>query len=143
VQFRPVRRGTDAIVIYLADMPTIAFISIVLTVVAQLAIVVVLVRTFLRTRDVGFVWLGAAVIIWPFVSSLLDAGGRLLMDDHARGRLSGFFPFSLVERGQLTLGSLVVSFAYLKILVGFVLLLVAVLHLSRTRSASIPQATHQ
>lgn len=124
-------------------MPTLVVISIVLTIVAQLAIIVVLVRTFLRTRDVGFVWLGAAVVVWPLVSGLLDAGGRFLLDDHARGRLVGFFPFSLVERGQMTRGSLVLSLTYFKILVGFVLLLVAVLHLSKTRSTNIPHATHQ
>lgn len=124
-------------------MPAIAYVSIVLTVAAQLAIIVVLVRTFLRTRDTGFVWLGAAVVIWPFVSSLLDAGGRFLLDDHARGHLAGLFPFSLVERGQMTLGDLVMSVAYFKILIGFVLLLVAVLHLSKTKNNSIPHATHQ
>jgi len=124
-------------------MSAITFVSIVLTIVSQLAIIVVLVRTFLRTRDIGFVWLGAAVVVWPFVSSLLDAGGRFLADDHARGHLTGLFPFSLVERGQMTLGDLVVSVTYLKILIGVVLLLVAVLHLSKTKNASIPQATLQ
>ena len=124
-------------------MSVISFVSIVLTIVVQLAIVVVLVRTFLRTRDAGFVWLGAAVVIWPFVSGLLDAGGRLLLDDHARGHLTGFFPFSMVERGKMTLGDLVMSVTYLKILIVFVLLLVAVLHLSKTKNNRIPQATHQ
>jgi hypothetical protein len=124
-------------------MSAIAFVSIGLTIIAQLAIILVLVRTFLRTRDTGFVWLGAAVVIWPFVSSLLDAGGRFLLGDHARGHLIGFFPFSLVERGQMTLGSLVLSLTYLKILIGAVLLLVAVLHLSKTKGNSIPHATHQ
>src|ERR1017187_8343919 len=99
-------------------MPSIAFIFAVLTILAQAAIVVVLVRKFVRTRDVGFVWLGAAVVIWPFASTLLDAGGRFLIDDHARGHLIGFFPFNLVERGQMTLGSLVMSFTFLRNLVG-------------------------
>lgn len=124
-------------------MSVIAFISILLTILAQLAIIVVLVRTFLRTRNIGFVWLGAAVVVWPFVSSLLDAGGGRLLDDHARGHLIGFFPFSLVERGQMTLGSLVMSVTYMKILVGVVLLLVAVLYLSKAKSNSTPHGTHQ
>ena len=123
-------------------MSAITFVSVVLTIVSQLAIIVVLVRTFLRTRDIGFVWLGAAAVVWPFVSSLLDAGGRFLVDDHARGHLTGLFPFSLVERGQMTLGDLVMSVTYFKILIGVVLLLVAVLHLSKTKNNSIPQATH-
>jgi hypothetical protein len=124
-------------------MPPIALVFAVLTIVAQLAIVVVLVRNYMRTRDAGFVWLGAAVVVWPFVSSLLDAGARFLIDDHARGQLTGFFPFSLVEHGQTTLGSLVMSFTYLKILIGAVFLLVAVVHLSKTKGDSIPHATHQ
>jgi hypothetical protein len=123
-------------------MPAITVIFAVLTIVAQLAVVVVLVRKFLRTRDVGILWLGAAVVIWPFVSTLLDAGGRFLLDDHVRGHLAGFFPFSLVERGQMTLGSLVASFTYLKILIGAVLLLVAVLHLSKTNSDDALVRTH-
>jgi len=124
-------------------MPAFTIIFAVLAIVAQLAIVVVLVRKFLRTRDAGVVLLGAAVVIWPFVSTLLDAGGRLLIDDYARGHLNGFFPFSLIERGQVTLGSLVASFTYLKVLIGAVFLLVAVLHLTKTKSDSLPQATHQ
>jgi hypothetical protein len=124
-------------------MPPIAYGFAVLTFVAQLAIVVVLVRNFMRTRDTGFVWLGAAVVIWPFVSTLLDAGGRFLWDNHVRGHVTGFFPFSLVDRGQMTLGSLALSLSYLKILIGAVLLLVAVLHLSTTKGNSIPQATHR
>ena len=33
----------------------------------HLVLAVVLVRKYLQTRDVGFVWLGMAVVIWPVI----------------------------------------------------------------------------
>ena len=42
----------------------------------HLAIAVVLVRKYARTRDVGLVWPGVAVVVWPIVSRLLDLGSR-------------------------------------------------------------------
>jgi hypothetical protein len=36
--------------------------------VLYLAIAVILVRRYLRTRDIGFIWLGAAVLVWPIIS---------------------------------------------------------------------------
>jgi hypothetical protein len=54
-------------------------IPILAAVVCYLAIATVLVRRYLRTRDVGFVWLGMAVIVWPLLSSLLGYGQRLFI----------------------------------------------------------------
>jgi hypothetical protein len=51
----------------------------------------------------------------------------------------GFYPFSLVERGQMTLGNLVVSLALFQQLIGICLLLVAVLYLARTKPDSNPK----
>ena len=78
----------------------------VLTVLAALAVVlhfviaIILVRKYLRTRDVGFVWLGVAVVIWPLVSLLLERGERSLIDRVVHHRVVGFYPFSLVSMGK-------------------------------------------
>jgi hypothetical protein len=106
-----------------------------LALVLQLAIAFILVRKYLRTRDVGFVWLGVAVVIWPLLSRLLETGEHVLMSRLARRQVVGVFPFSLVEHGQLTAGGLMVSFTLLQQLIGVCLLLVAVLYLSKTKSA--------
>lgn len=103
-------------------------------VVLYFAIAIILVRKYLRTRDVGFVWLGVAVIIWPGVSGLLELGERSLIDRVVHHRVVGLYPFSLVEHGQMTLGSLVLSLSLFQQLIGICLLLVAVLYLSNTRN---------
>jgi hypothetical protein len=63
-----------------------------LSLVLHIAIAVVLVRKYLRTRDAGFVWLGVAVVIWPPVSRLLDYGERLLIDRPIKGQPVGYYP---------------------------------------------------
>ena len=73
-----------------------------LTLVLHLALAVVLVRKYLRFREVGFIWLGVAVGVWPLASRLLEQGEKVLIDRLVRGELVGFYPFSLVERGQIT-----------------------------------------
>jgi hypothetical protein len=107
------------------------------TLLLHFAIAVILVRKYLRTRDVGFVWLGGAVVIWPLVSNLLNAGERVLVDRTLRHEWVAFFPLTLVERGEMTMGSLISSLAILHQLVGVCLLLVAVFYLSRTTSNTV------
>jgi len=102
------------------------------TLLLHLAIAVVLVRKYLRTRDVGFVWLGGAVVIWPLASNMLSAGERVLVNRIARHEWVALYPFTLVERGQITLGGLMSSMVILQQLVGVCLLLIAVFYLSRT-----------
>jgi hypothetical protein len=107
-----------------------------LAVVLHFVIAIVLVRKCVRTRDVGFVWLGAAVVIWPLVSRLLELGERSLIDRLAQHRVVGFYPFSLVEHGQMTLGGLVAPLSWFQQLIGICLLLVAVLYLSKTKNTT-------
>jgi hypothetical protein len=102
----------------------------------HLAIAVILLRKFMRTRDVGFIWLGVAVVIWPLVSKLLDAGERVLIDRTLNHQWVTY-PFTLVERGQMTIGDLVTSLASFQQLVGVCLLLISVLYLSKTRTPEI------
>jgi hypothetical protein len=106
----------------------------VTAVLLHLAIGVILVRKFIQTRDIGFIWLGGAVVIWPLLSRLLDAGERVLIERTLKHQWTPFYPFTLVERGQITLGSLVASMAMFQQFLGVLLLLIAVLYLSRTKS---------
>src|SRR5260370_11904704 len=76
-----------------------------LALVSPLALAIVLVRKYVRTRDIGFVWLGAAGVIWPLVSGLLVSG--LLIQDKAvmiTRHFFRFYPFSLHR--QASAGSL-------------------------------------
>jgi hypothetical protein len=68
--------------------------------VLHIAIAAILVRQYVRTRDVGFVWLGVAVVIWPGVSRLLGGGERVFIDRLIRHQSVGFYPFTLVAAGK-------------------------------------------
>jgi len=110
----------------------------VTAILLHLAIGVLLVRKFTQTRDIGFIWLGLAVVLWPLLSKLLDVGVRVLIERTLNHQWTGFYPFTLVERGQMTLGSLVASLAVFQQLIGVCLLLVAVLYLSKTKTPRSP-----
>jgi hypothetical protein len=101
------------------------------------AIAVILVRKYLLTRDVGFVWLGGAVVVWPLVSNMLSAGERVLVGRISKHEWVPFYPFTMVERGKITLGSLIASLALIQQLIGICLLLAAVFYLSRTTKDSV------
>ena len=105
---------------------------VALAVVLQLAIAATLVRKYVRTHDVGFVWLGLAVVIWPVIKGLVE---RVFSDRLIHGQLR-FYPFSLVERGQISVGSFVTVVNRLQGLIGAGLLLVAVLYLCNRKSNS-------
>jgi hypothetical protein len=103
----------------------------------HIAIAAVLVHKYIRTRDVGFVWLGVAVVLWPGISRLLEGGEKVFIDRLIRRQSVDFYPFSLVASGQMTMGNLVMSLAVFQQLIGVCLLLVAVLYLSRAKAHSI------
>ena len=63
-----------------------------------LTIAILLVRTYRRTHEVGFIWLGAAVLIWPLLGRLVES--RLRFD--APGEAAAFFHFS-EQLGSLVL----------------------------------------
>ena len=106
----------------------------VLAVLLHLAIAVILVRKYLCTRDAGLLWLVVAVVVWPLVSRLLDLGSRHLLDKLVRHEWVGFYPFSLVASGQLTIGELVAYLGLFGQLVGISLLFIAVLRLANSRN---------
>jgi len=84
--------------------------------VLYVAIATVLVRKYLHTRDSGFLWLGAAVVVWPVLNRLVEIGQRII------ARHAG--------------GVTVVTIAYARGIVGLALLLVAVSYLSRTKAVA-------
>lgn len=45
-----------------------------------MALAFFLLRKYKSTGDAGFIWLGVAVILWPFLSSLLGWAGHRAMD---------------------------------------------------------------
>jgi hypothetical protein len=106
-----------------------------------IAIVALLVRQYLRTREIGLIWLAVAVVVWPFMSRMLQTGEKVFFDLLARHQAVELFPFSLVESGQLTMGSLVSLLAYAQQLIGVVLLLVACFYLSKMKVGKSPAPT--
>jgi hypothetical protein len=117
-----------------------ATILIVLVLLLHLAIAVLLVRQYIRTRDVGFVWLGAAVVIWPLISRLLDASERVLVARILNNQWVGVYPFTLIKSGQMRISSLITSLSLLQQLIGVCLLLIAIFYLSKTKSNSVHAA---
>lgn len=104
-----------------------------LVVALQLALLVALVTKYLRTRDAGFVWLGVALIVWPLASWLLNWGVRVQINSSLRGHRAGFFPFTLIQSGEVTPGEFAMSFTLLDRTISVALLLIAVLVLARRK----------
>jgi hypothetical protein len=115
-------------------MTTSAIFQAAYALVLHLVIAMVLVRKYIRTRDAGFIWLGAAVVVWPVVSNLLNQGEHLLVDRIIRHQPVSIFPFNLVERGDIAISSTMAALAWGEQIIGVGLLLVAVLFLSANRS---------
>jgi hypothetical protein len=108
------------------------YVLFALLIALYLPIAILPVRKYLRTRDVGFAWLGATILAWPLLSLLFAYGQRVLMD-RIGARESVFFPFSLVERGEMTPGEAIMYLAYVQQFVSLALLLVAVFYLCKTK----------
>jgi len=102
-----------------------------LVVAFYLALAVVLIRKYLRTRDVGFVWLGVAVVVWPLVSFLVRPAMGALFQRMIRGQ---------IEIGQMTVGQAAYIVGSIQQLITLGLLLVAAILLSRTRPMPSVQA---
>ena len=101
-------------------MPVLNPILFAIAVALYLAIATLLVRKYLSTHDVGFVWLGVAVIVWPLLSSLLGYGQRLFVHRVGSGP-------------SYTIGELVVVIIYARQIIGLALLFTAVFYLSKTK----------
>ena len=86
-----------------------------------ITVAILLVRTYRRTQNVGFIWLGVAVLIWPFVARTLGVVVE-------RGGV-GPFPITGPVVALVKLSQQISSMG---------LLLVAVLHLGKSRAAETP-----
>jgi hypothetical protein len=98
-----------------------------LVVALRLVIGVILIRKYSLTRQIGYVWLGVAVVVWPLIVLMLSGAERMLLASYSSGQLNGVYPFSLVQQGQATIGGLVGLFNIFESMIGIILLLVAVL----------------
>lgn len=93
----------------------------------RLVIGVILVRKYSLTRQIGFLWLGAAVVVWPLIQLMLSGIERELLAQYSSGGLKEVYPFSLVAQGQATVGGLVGMVSVVESMIGIGLLLVAVM----------------
>jgi hypothetical protein len=98
--------------------------------ILHFVIAVILVRRYLRTRDIGLIWLGIAVVAWPLISRLIDVGERVSID-RAMHHQFVIYPFNLISSGQITAGGVVVSVAVVQQLIAVCLLLIAVIYLNK------------
>ncbi len=109
----------------------------VLSMVLYAAVLVAVVVGYVRTRNSGFVWLGVAIVVWPLAWSLLTRTViRPEIDQLSMGRPARIFPFTLVERGRMTLGMLVMVQAYVARIGRYALILIAVVKLAAWRRES-------
>jgi hypothetical protein len=87
---------------------------------------VALVTTYLRTRNIGFVWLGGAAVLWPILSNLLQRQAI-----HAlRVGAVGSTPF--VRHPETSFGAVYEALSLSGTAVATLLMLIAVLYLGRT-----------
>ena len=102
----------------------------------DIIVALVLARSYASTRDAGFLWLGAAVIVWPFVSGWLQVGQQYLVN-RVNHHPAVLFTF-LRGHAEFTINDLLDvlnTLTVLRSVVGAGLMLVAVVYLGRSRSA--------
>ncbi|HTV06842.1 MAG TPA: hypothetical protein VME86_15845 [Acidobacteriaceae bacterium] len=95
-----------------------------------------LLRKYKRTGDTGFLWLGAAVILWPFLSSLLVSAGHYMVQHFMNGHVAR----AHVKRvhGAIEVNALPAILASFQRLIEIGLLLVSVHFLAKNRESSAP-----
>ena len=99
------------------DAVTYMYILAALAFGLQITTAIVLIRKYLRTKSIGFVWLAIAAVIWPF----LNQWPQILLHDVARHQVTG----------QLTPGALTLLLYYLRYFIDVSILLAAVVYLVR------------
>lgn len=105
------------------------FLPIAATIAAllmQLAIAALLLRAYYRTRNIGFIWLGIAIVIWPFLSRwIFFVAWRYYLHPHHQA-------ISWDTSVQMIFGVGFLNPVYaLQGLIGVALMLISVLLLSR------------
>jgi hypothetical protein len=113
----------------------------VVGVALYLAIVAALFQKYRSTKDRGFIWLGVPLVISPLLGVPLTHLLKLAIDRLSSGGHVGFYPFTLVERGEMTLGSLLALLSSVQHAIWLGLILIAILMLHRsTRSETAARA---
>ena len=105
-------------------------VLLVLSPVLYIIATVLLVRRYLRARDAGLLWLGAAVLVWPYMSRLLEREELHLA------------PSRLLLGEQMTSGNFYTLLQSFNHVIGAGLVLVAILYLTKSgakrNSSSLP-----
>jgi hypothetical protein len=104
--------------------------------VLLIGVAVVLVRKYLRTQDVGLLWLAGAVVVWPLLSRAIEHRVLLHFGTAVQGHPAGFYQFLMAENGQESLGTLVLAFTLVQQFIGAGLLLLAALYLYKARGSA-------
>ena len=105
------------------------------TIVLYLTVAVLLIRKHRGTGDAGLLWLGLPLVVLPLLSLPLAFWLQAGVDRLIQGQHVNRFPFTLVEQGRLTMGSLLTGLNVLQHVVWGMLSLAAVLalHVGRDR----------
>ena len=105
--------------------------SILITIAAAIAVIV----QFFRTRNIGFLWLLAAIFVWPRIGS---AAVRGVIQRFAAHQPITWYPAKLVQQGKIPIGNFILSMNAVQEAVTMVLLLVAIFYLGRKTFVSSP-----
>jgi len=70
------------------------------------AVAVALVCKYRESRQSGFLWLVVSLVLFPLLSLPIAHWIKGAVDRLSAGEPNAVFPFSLVESGRMTLGSL-------------------------------------
>lgn len=99
-------------------------------IVLYVVIAAFLIRKYLRTRDIGFVWLGIAVVVWPW---LIRWSYYALWRHYFHLPHAGLYSRIWVFGVETSLAPMLQSLDSVGRLVGLALILISVLCLSRSK----------
>ncbi|HEV2576168.1 MAG TPA: hypothetical protein VGU25_03050 [Acidobacteriaceae bacterium] len=114
---------------------TIYFL-VAVVLVLYVALTVLLIRKYLRTHNTGFLWLGAAIVLWP---SLMDLFRYVFISPVIHGHSAPGLLGALLSSSHVSPGVLLVSVSNIENSIRLLLLIIAVVFLSRPsiRSAAM------
>ena len=108
-----------------------------LNTVLFLALAIAFLYKYRQTRDPGLLWLGVPLVVLPAVGMIfgipISHWMGSMVDKLSSGQPIGSFPFSLVESGRITLGTLIETINATKHLFWTALVFVGVLMLHHSR----------
>jgi hypothetical protein len=104
------------------------YLLLYLVVILYVLLAALLVRQYLRTRNPGFLWLGAAEFLWPLARYPIKLAERSI----SSGKALHWFPATVVQHGDMTAGTFIISLTAFENAIAVVILLVAVFYLGRS-----------